>query len=135
MRRASIPTSEWQDARHKFGLEGELEAMKWLVAGGWHIEAHRFKLGHNDIDLVARRNHTVAFIEVKTRSSHTFGTGAQAVHWQKQRIIARVATVWVMRHGRSGDEYRFDVMDVCRAGSGWKLEHIPDAFRAPESWI
>ena len=135
MRRAFVPTSEWQDPRHRFGLEGELEAMKWLAARGWQVEAHRFKLGRNDVDVIARKGQTVAFIEVKTRSSHTFGTGAQAVHWQKQRIIARVASLWVMRHGRPGDQYRFDVLDVRRAGCGWKVEHIPDAFRPPESWI
>lgn len=135
MRKSFVPTSEWQDPRHKFGLEGELEAMNWLAANGWHVEAHRFKLGRNDVDVIARRLRTVAFIEVKTRSSHDFGTGAQAVHWRKQLIIARVAAVWVMRHGRHGDEYRFDVIDVRRSGAGWKFDHIADAFRPSESWL
>lgn len=135
MRRSFIPTREWQDARHKVGLQGELEAMAWLTAGGWQVEAHRFKLGRHDLDLVIRRGRTVAFVEVKTRSSSSFGSGVEAVRWRKQRIIARVAALWVLRHGRAGDEYRFDVIDLRRVGPGWELEHYPDAFRPPESLI
>lgn len=135
MRRGFIPASEWQDARHRVGLEGELAAMAWLIAGGWQLEAHRFKLGRHDVDLVVRQGRTVAFVEVKTRNSPTFGAGVEAVRWRKQRIIARVAALWVMRHGRAGDEYRFDVVDVRRAGMGWEFEHYPDAFRPPESLI
>jgi putative endonuclease len=135
MPRTFIPSREWQDARHRVGLQGELEAMAWLIASGWQVEAHRFKLGRHDVDLVIRRDHTVAFVEVKTRNSTSFGAGVEAVRWRKQRLIARVAALWVLRHGRAGDQYRFDVVDVRRAGTGWELEHYPDAFRPPESLI
>src|SRR5439155_602941 len=41
--------------------------MRYLQSQGWVIAAHRFRVGHTEIDLVARRGHLVAFVEVKAR--------------------------------------------------------------------
>jgi putative endonuclease len=130
-----IPTSEWKDRRQLLGLRGERIAMAFLTSCGWSVEAHRFKLGRHDLDLVIRKGHTVAFVEVKTRRSTVCGTALEAVSWRQQRDIARAASVWVLRHGRPADEYRFDlvaVSDVC--GVAPAIEHVPDAWRPPGRW-
>ena len=129
--RRFIPTSEWEDARQLRGLAGERLALAYLTSCGWDIEAHRFRLGRHDVDLVARRGRLVAFIEVKTRRSEAFGTGAQAVGWAKRRAIQRVGSLWMVRFGRPGDEYRFDLIAIReRAGAESEIEHIEDAWRA-----
>jgi len=57
------------------------------------------------------------------------------VNWRKQRDIARVASVWVLRHGRPGDEYRFDLLVVENlAIRGSTVEHVPDAWRPSGLW-
>ncbi len=129
--RRFIPVSEWQDARQLLGLEGERVAIAYLTSCGWSIEAHRFKLGRHDVDLVIRKARTVAFVEVKTRRSGMCGSGLEAVSPRKQRDIARVASVWLLRHGRAGDEYRFDLVVV----EGGRVEHVADAWRPQSSWI
>jgi putative endonuclease len=135
MTRRFIPTAEWQDERQLRGLEGEMEAMAYLTSCGWQVEAHRFRLGRHDVDLIVRRGQTVAFVEVKTRRSTAFGEGIESIGWHKQRSIARTASLWVLRHGRAGDEYRFDVVQVRRQGGKWVVEHLADAFRPRESLI
>jgi putative endonuclease len=128
--RRFVPTREWEDARQIRGLEGELAAMAYLTSCGWAIEAHRFRLGRHDLDLIARRGHTVAFIEVKTRRGTEFGSPGSAVGWRKQATIARVADIWRIRFGHAGDEYRFDVVEVsdeCAASP--VINHIEDAWR------
>ena len=55
MTRRFVPTREWEDARQIRGLEGEHAAMAYLTSCGWSIEAHRFRLGRHDLDLIARR--------------------------------------------------------------------------------
>jgi putative endonuclease len=129
--RRFIPTSEWEDERQLRGLEGERLALAYLTACGWEIEAHRFRLGRHDLDLVARRGRLVAFVEVKTRRSEAFGSGAEAVGWAKRRSIQRVASLWMVRFGRPGDEYRFDLVAIRqRRDSEPDIEHIADAWRA-----
>jgi putative endonuclease len=128
--RRFIPTREWEDARQLRGLAGEHAALAFLTACGWSVEAHRFKLGRHDLDLVIRRGSIVAFVEVKTRRSTAFGLGAEAVGWRKQRTLSRVAELWCLRHGRPGDTYRFDLVSVTDAGNGrMEVEHLEDAWR------
>jgi putative endonuclease len=133
--RRFTPVSEWEDQRQLLGLEGERLAMAFLTSCGWSVEAHRFKLGRHDVDLVIRKGWTVAFVEVKTRRSHKFGSGLEAVGSRKQRDIARVASVWMLRYGRPNDEFRFDLVVVDGSGNGApQVEHVPDAWRAGSVW-
>jgi putative endonuclease len=87
-------------------------------------------MGRLEIDLIARKERLVAFVEVKTRLSTHFGTPFQAVTWHKQREIGRVAQAWMDRHGRATDTYRFDVIGITQvAGRPRRVEHLVDAFR------
>lgn len=132
--RPPLPPHDWTDPRHRLGLAGEEEAIEYLRTRGWQIEAHRFRIGRNDLDLVARKATLVAFIEVKTRRGAEFGPGRLSIGWKKRRAIARVADIWRLRYGRPGDLYRFDVLEVVsRPGGTSAIEHLPDAWRGG-SW-
>ena len=50
----------WTDERHKDGLAGEEQAIAYLKTKGWHVVAHRFRVGRAELDLVARRGRLVA---------------------------------------------------------------------------
>jgi putative endonuclease len=133
--RRFTPTSEWEDERQLLGLAGERLALAYLTACGWAVEAHRFRLGRHDVDLVIRRGTLVAFVEVKTRRSDAFGSPLEAVSVRKQRHIAKAAALWILRHGRSDDVYRFDLVGVQQHQGGEPIiEHLEDAWR-PESWV
>ena len=54
--------------------------------------AHRFRLGQHDVDLIARRDPVVAFVEVKTRGTVAFGSPLEAVGWRKR--YRRTAPGW-----------------------------------------
>jgi putative endonuclease len=133
--RAFVPASQWQHAGHLRGLWGERLALAYLTACGWDIEAHRYRAGRHDVDLIARRGSLVAFVEVKTRRTALCGTpvggsAAEAVHWRKRRAISRVAECWRVRMGRRTDRYRFDLVTVIIGAAGrTSIEHLPDAWR------
>ena len=134
-RLALLPPSEWSDPRHRLGLAGELAALAYLIGAGWLLEAHRFKVGRNDIDLVMRRGDVVAFVEVKTRRTAAFGPGGASVGWKKRRVLARVAEVWRIRYGHRRDVYRFDLCEVVpRRWRSPEVAHIPNAWRADRLW-
>ena len=104
--------------------------MRYLVARGWEILSHRFRMGRLEIDVIARHGPVVAFVEVKSRGGPAFGGPLAAVGWKKQREVVRVAQAWVDRHGRHGDTYRFDVIGVLLTrGPGSGITHVADAFR------
>ena len=107
--------------------------MAYLTSCGWQIEAHRFRMGRHDVDLVARRG-VVAFVEVKTRGTAGFGAPLESVGWRKRRTIARAAEGW--RQARPpGDEYRFDVVAVRVDGGRYGVEHMADAWRLEGSAV
>jgi putative endonuclease len=128
--RPFVPFSQWEDRRQRRGLRGELAAMEVLTSRGWEIEAHRFRHGRHDLDLVIRRDDLIAFVEVKTRRSASCGSPLEAVSQLKRRILGRAATLWRLRYGRPGDRYRFDVVTVLDRGRGcFEVEQVPDAWR------
>jgi putative endonuclease len=125
-----VPPSDWTDPRHRDGWQAEVTAGRWLQARGWRIEAHRWRMGRHDLDLVARRGDLVAFIEVKARRSDRFGSGEEAVGPKKRRVLERVAWSWIIKNGRGGDQYRFDVVVLSGPGPGAQtLTQIEDAWR------
>ena len=115
-------------ARQEFGEVGEKVAERWLRQHGWRVLQRRFRNGHRDIDLVAERDGLVAFVEVKARRRNDFGDPVEAVDWRKQRELVRSATVWIDRHGRPNESYRFDVIGVLVDGNSVRVKHIENAF-------
>ena len=116
---------QWTDERHRQGLAGEEQAIRYLASRGWVVLAHRFRVGRLEIDLIARRGRLVTFVEVKARRSEAFGSPLEAVTGAKRRELVKVARAWVDRFGRPSDVYRFD----CIALTDGRLEHLEDAFR------
>ena len=126
-----LPLEEWRDPRQLLGVWGERVALAYLTACGWNVEAHRFRFGRHDIDLVVRRGAVVAFVEVKTRRTSGFGRGIEAVGRRKQRILGQVAACWRLRYGRPTDTYRFDVIGIQGLENGrYAIDHIEDAWRS-----
>jgi putative endonuclease len=118
-------------ARQELGAAGERVAERWLRARGWCILARRFRSGHRDVDLIARRERVVAFVEVKTRRGLDFGDPTEAVGWRKRRELTRSAQVWIDRCGEPGAVYRFDVVAVLvEARTAVRVRHVEDAFQA-----
>jgi putative endonuclease len=116
------------DRRRALGSAGEAEAARWYEEQGYEILERNWRRREGEIDLIARRAATVAFCEVKTRSSDRFGTGAESVLPAKQRRIRRLAARWLSELtpavGRARVEVRFDVVCI----TAGRVEVIEDAF-------
>lgn len=115
-------------ARQAFGELGERIAERWLRRRGWRVVQRRFRNGRRDIDLVVERDGTIAFVEVKARKGPEFGGPVQAVNHRKRKQLERSAMVWIDRHGRADESYRFDVVGVLLDGAAVRVCHVENAF-------
>ena len=120
-------------AKQELGRRGERIAEEWLVNKGWQVVERRFRSGHRDIDLVVERQNAegrlVAFVEVKARVSAGYGGPLGAVHWKKQREMARAARDWMSRERTAGDNFRFDVVGILFGTGCPEVVHIENAFQ------
>ena len=92
----------------KFGRWGERRAAWWLRLKGWRILDQRVKLRVGEIDLVARRGQTTAFIEVKTRS--TAAALDMAIDEYRLRRVAAAVNAISHRYARPGDDIQIDII-------------------------
>jgi len=131
--RSQLESCNMTAARQLLGERGERIAEQWLVTRGWRVVERRFRSGHRDIDLVMERpdafGRTIAFVEVKTRVSAAFGGPLGAVHWRKQREMARAARDWMARNRIGECAFRFDVVGVVYGSAVPEVVHIENAFR------
>lgn len=73
------------------GKIGEDQAVKWFVEKGYTILHRNWCYRKYEIDIIANRNNTLHFIEVKTRTSHSFGYPEEAVSRKKMENMMKCA--------------------------------------------
>ncbi|BCS34055.1 UPF0102 protein [Luteitalea sp. TBR-22] len=122
MFRAQACPASTPDPRQALGVDGEAVASAALRRRGYAILASRFRTPFGEIDLIARDEDTLVFVEVKTRRDETFGGGAAAITWRKQRTLTRVAEAFLARSRLGPVPCRFDVVVV-----HWPPEGDPSA--------
>lgn len=96
-------------AAFRSGLSAEAAAAAWLILKGYRILARRYRTPHGEIDIVARRQQLIAFVEVKARA--TLDDAAYAVTPRQQQRIINSAQGWLMTHPEHAEfEMRFDAV-------------------------
>ena len=110
---------------HLFGLRAESIAALLLRLKGYQTLDRRFASAGGEIDLVARRGETVAFVEVKARDD--LDAAAFAITEAKRRRIGRAARVWLARNPwAAGLNLRGDAVFVA---PGRLPRHLAAAYR------
>jgi putative endonuclease len=92
----------------RFGRWGERRAAWWLRLKGWRILDQRVKLRLGEIDLVARRGRTTAFVEVKTRAT-TKALDLAIDEYRLRRVAAAVNAI-SHRYAQPGDDIQIDII-------------------------
>lgn len=94
--------------RERSGRRAETLAAWWLRLKGWRILARRARTPLGEVDLIARRGRTVAFIEVKARASED-QAGFALDEWRLRRVVAAAGAL-AHRYARPGDDIRIDAI-------------------------
>lgn len=98
------------------GRYGEDIAVDYLVNNGYTILERNYRYNHREIDIIARIEKSLVFVEVKARTDNErnmrrYGRPGSAVTWHKQRLISEAALFYMHEKNiRMGA--RIDVIEV-----------------------
>ncbi len=115
--------------RATLGERGEAAACRFLKENGYEILEKNYKCKLGEIDVVARRQGRLAFIEIKTRTTLQFGMPQEAVNLPKQEKIFKVAQWYLKEKKLEKAPISFDVVAILwKEGQAPETRLIPDAF-------
>jgi len=113
--------------RQTQGNKGENLIAKHLEKHGYTIIARNYRTKSGEIDLIAQKNDTVAFVEVKWRKKDEIDP-TTAINYPKQKKIIATARHFIAHHYEDEITYRFDVGIVCPKEGSPAIWYIPNAF-------
>jgi len=111
----------------KTGKEGEQAACKHLEGKGYEILERNYRYRKAEVDLIAKHDNWLVFVEVKTRSSSFFGFPEEFVDRKKQQLIFEAADNYMYEKDWNGN-VRYDIVSVMMTRGKMEVYHIEDAF-------
>jgi putative endonuclease len=112
----------------QIGIEHEQLAEEFYRQEGFQILERNWRAGRKEIDLIARSDNLVVFVEVKSSGSLKYGHPSERVDKRKQRNITEVAQQYMIDKNLAGVDIRFDVVTFTTG----QLELFPGAFSCDE---
>lgn len=109
-----VPEPSDNQTAGKLGEDLATDALRGL---GYAILARRYRTRYGEIDIIAKDQGTLVFVEVKARRTARFGTAAESVTGWKQRRIAAMALDYLGRANRPDAPCRFDVVAIDGLGT------------------
>ena len=103
---------------------GENKAVKYLIDKGYEILETNYKNKLGEIDIIAKDDTRIVFVEVKARATAKYGYPREAVNEYKQRKIRMVAESYLKSKRLLNSYIRFDVIEIL-AGN---ITHLIAAF-------
>jgi putative endonuclease len=116
------------DGKLLLGKEGERVAEQYLKKKGYKVVERNYRCAGGELDLIVLDRRVVVFVEVKTRTGHSFGTPLEAVEFRKQRKMIQAAQFFLTAKRLHQRDARFDVVGVSWPGGEPVVEHIENAF-------
>lgn len=108
------------------GQLGERLAANFLEKKGFEIVERNYRCGRAEIDLIARRENWLLFVEVKTRASTRYGHPEEFVDTGKMSRLYFAAEQYIYRINWQG-HVRFDIVSV-KLGRETEIAHFEDAI-------
>lgn len=109
------------------GLKGEALARHFLRQSGYELLEQNWRFKKYEIDIIAKKQQTIVFVEVKTRKSNTFGEPELFVTRQKQKFLIAAAHQYILQNNIELNS-RFDIVGVILTENNHAVKHLEAAF-------
>ena len=107
------------------GKQGEKIAEGYLKSKGYEILETNFRYSRiAEIDIIAKTGKTIVFVEVKTRTSEFFGSGAEAVDNRKLANIYAALQYYIHKKKLQNLKPRIDVISILLDKTSFSINHI-----------
>lgn len=93
-------------------IKGEELATNFLRQKGFKIIERNFRKGYGEIDIIATKDKTLVFIEVKTRTSNKFGTPLESITYFKLKTLIKTAEFYKILNPHLPEQMRIDAISV-----------------------
>lgn len=122
------------------GTFGEDFAAEKLTQAGYEILERNWRWGSYEIDLIAQKEDTIAFVEVKTRSQDSLSPAAPTKAQQKRILMAAASYLRQKNIYDTGTvQPRFDLFQIFTShgdtGPVLRWEHLTSAFTAQDTGL
>jgi len=116
-------------SKREIGNIGESFARNYLVLEGYEILEANWRYKRAEIDLIAKNEGILIFIEVKAKTYTYFGAPEESINESKEKLIIDAAQRYMEKIGYDW-EIRFDIISIIlnKKGELQKLEQFKDAF-------
>ena len=95
------------------GELGEKIAARYLREKGYDILATDYHTGkYGEIDIIAKKDGRLFFIEVRTKTSNLFGTAEESVTFKKQEKLRRAVKYFLLSNKINSDKYQIDFIAI-----------------------
>jgi putative endonuclease len=117
--------------RREIGNLGERVAASYLRSNGYEIIETNYRCPYGEIDIIARKDATLVFVEVRTKTSTLYGSPEESITRTKMEHLLAVADDFVTGHAGLPEDRRIDVIAV-RLDPGGQLSSIGHIENAVE---
>jgi len=112
------------EERKKFGDFGESLAAEFLERKGYKIIERNFRRRFGEIDLIAKKDGKIIFIEVKSRKNRKYGTPEEAITiWKKQRL-RNAAFAFLQSHNHHDADFGIDGVFIEAFDGKYVIRHL-----------
>lgn len=108
--------------KDELGRWGEIIAAEFLRTEGYEIVDRGWRCPRGEIDIIARRGDSVAFVEVKTRRTLKYGHPLEAITPAKFSRLRVLAGEWCLSIGHSVGAIRIDGIGI--VGDGVRVDSL-----------
>ena len=123
-----MATRKTASQRTELGRRAEESVAEYLQKKGFEIVARNERVGHLEIDIIAKKGSLLIFCEVRSRTNDAWMTPAQTLNKTKLERLRRAATQWLISTRFSVVEVRFDVASVVFDVPQGRIDYFEDAL-------
>lgn len=109
------------------GKSGEDLAVRFLESKGYTILERNYHFERAEVDIVAYDNQRFIFVEVKTRTNHSFEESEERLSPDQFKRVMKAGQAWLYERKMEGAPVRFDVITVLLKGQEPDIRHYKNA--------